>query len=131
MRLRGRVQGRKCLNFASSGPLRTLIFMSIIDLLPCNNTSFNTYRTLVISHNFENTRFESAVNRIHFKMRKSDDNLNTIESILLNTVSGNGTLRRLASQIKKLCLFSFFFVDGALLLEFLLSISTFLCYSLI
>lgn len=42
---------RKCIGFAPRGPLGTLIVMSIIELLTLANTSCNTYRTLVMSHN--------------------------------------------------------------------------------
>lgn len=41
----------KCSTLDSRGPLKTLIFTTIIDsLLTSANTGFNTYRILVISH---------------------------------------------------------------------------------
>ena len=41
----------KCLTLDPRGPLKTLIFTTIIDsLLTSANTGFNTYRILVISH---------------------------------------------------------------------------------
>ena len=71
--------------------MEILVFTSIIDLLPSDNTSFNTYEILVILKSFEHHNVFVALKPFHFKIRKPDDEVNLIMVIVLNTASNNGS----------------------------------------
>ena len=114
---------RKFMSFVPGGPLGTLIIMPIIDLLlPLSNTSCNTYRTLVISHNKSHLpfdakcaklnhiyycavlnikRFDIVLKCYHFKIRKSRHNIGVIMVIARSTVNVNRAQRGCASQTKQ------------------------------
>lgn len=121
--VQGHKAPKKFMSFVPGGPLGTLIIMPIIDLLlPLSNTSCNTYRTLVISHNKSHLpfdakcaklnhiyycavlnikRFDIVLKCYHFKIRKSRHNIGVIMVIARSTVNVNRAQRGCASQTKQ------------------------------
>ena len=77
------------MSFAPARPLEA--FMSIMDLLPSANTCFNAYRIRSWYRTILNiTRFDIALKRFNFKIRKNND-VALAAVIALNAVGNDGT----------------------------------------